>query len=43
MPACGIPDNEGSGSVFPEPAAIVKNVSNNVGGQEFPAAGTRLP
>jgi hypothetical protein len=28
MPACGIPDNEGSGSVFPEPAAIVKNVSN---------------
>jgi len=27
MPSCGISDNEGSGTVFPEPAAIVKNVS----------------
>src|SRR5262249_33756093 len=37
MPACGISDNEGSRSVFPEPAAIVKNVS------KMSAAGSSRP
>jgi len=43
MPACGITDNEGSETVFPEPGPIVKKCFKNVGGREFPAAGTRLP